>query len=155
MTTGTVSGIFIAPAAAAPAIAVTRAQLFPGRGIGGDRYFTGEGSFSRWPGTGRAVSLIAAESIDAIVSELGIDLSAGRHRRNLVTLGITLDDLIGRRFRIGGALLRGERLCLPCQHLERLTEPGVFAALKHRGGLRADVLEAGVVNVGDAIELVP
>jgi len=154
MTNGALSGIFIAPAAGAAAVAVSRAQIIPGRGIEGDRYFAGAGSFSRWPGTGRAISLIAEESIDAVLAELGIDLSAGRHRRNLVTRGVALAELIGHRFRIGGVLLRGERLCLPCQHLERLTEPGVFAALKYRGGLRADVLEAGTIEVGDAIAAV-
>jgi MOSC domain-containing protein YiiM len=149
------ASIFIAPTAAGPIVSLSSARLIPGRGIEGDRYFAGAGSFSRWPGTGRAISLIAAEAIDAILSERGIDLSAGRHRRNLVTRGVALADLIGRRFRIGGVLLRGERLCLPCQHLERLTEPGVFQAMNYRGGLRADVLEGGTIDVGDAVEPLP
>lgn len=152
MTAGILNGIFIAPTPAGAIVPLSIARLVPGRGIEGDRYFAGAGSFSRWPGTGRAISLMAAESVDAILSEHGIDLSAGRHRRNLVTHGVALADLIGHPFRIGSVLLRGERLCLPCQHLERLTQPGVFAALKYRGGLRADVLQAGVIQVGDAIE---
>jgi MOSC domain-containing protein YiiM len=154
-TTGALCEIFIAPAAGTPPVAIPRAQLAPGHGIEGDRYFSGAGSFSRWPGAGRAVSLIAQESIDAIRSEQGIDLSAGRHRRNLVTRGVALDQLIGRRFRIGSVLLRGERLCLPCRHLERLTEAGVYIAMKYRGGLRADVLEAGAMCLGDSVEILP
>lgn len=87
-------------------------------------------------------------------SEHGIDLSNGRSRRNIVTSGLKLEELQGRKFRIGTAVFRGERPCAPCQFLEGLTEPGVFEALKNRGGWRADILTEGVIHVGDAIEIV-
>jgi MOSC domain-containing protein YiiM len=153
--TGIVRAIFIAPAAAAPPVAVGSAAIAPGRGLEGDRYFFGAGSFSRWPGEGRAVTLIEEEVIDAVRREHGIDLSDGRSRRNVVTGGIVLSELMGRKFRVGTALLRGARIAAPCRHLERLTAPGVYEALRARGGLRADVVEGGMVRVGDAVVPIP
>lgn len=134
-------------------IATTR--LVPGRGLEGDRYFDGQGSFSRWPGGGRAVSLIAAEAIDAIAREHGIDLSNGRSRRNLTTRGVNLDALVGQRFLIGTAILFGSRLCAPCRYLERLIAPGLYEAIKGRGGLRAEVLEDGLISEGDLLIILP
>jgi MOSC domain-containing protein YiiM len=148
---GHLESIFLAPAAKAPLIGVPEVHAVADRGLEGDRYFHTSGSFSRWPGEGRAVTLIEAEAIEAVGREAGIDLTAGRSRRNLLTRGVRLADLNGRRFRIGQALFRGTRVCEPCAFLERLTEPGAFAALKGRGGLRADVLEGGIIRAGDAI----
>jgi MOSC domain-containing protein YiiM len=154
VTTGVVREIFIAAAAEGAPVSVGQARIVPERGLEGDRYYFGEGSFSRWPGEGRAVTLIEAEVIDAVRREHGIDLSAGRSRRNVVTEGIVLSELIGKKFRLGTALLRGARAAAPCAHLERLTEPGVNEALKSRGGLRADVVEGGIVRVGDVVAVV-
>lgn len=155
MIVGTLHAIYIAPAAGAPTAAVDAAIVHPGRGIEGDRYFAGAGSFSRWPGEGRAISMIEQEVIDALRDEHGFDLSAGRHRRNLVTRGVRLGDLNGRTFCIGTAVFRGARECAPCRYLERRVAPGLYDALRGgRGGLRVDVLEAGAFHVGDAIELV-
>lgn len=155
MTLGTLIAIHIAPAAGAPMAAVDTAVVHPGRGIEGDRYFAGVGSFSRWPGEGRAVSMIEQEVIEALWQEHGFDLSAGRHRRNLVTRGVRLAELNGRTFRVGAALFRGARECAPCRYLERRVAPGLYDALRGgRGGLRVDVLEAGAFHVGDAIEVV-
>jgi MOSC domain-containing protein YiiM len=150
---GHLESIFIAPAAKAPLVGVPEVRAVVGRGLEGDRYFLGQGSFSRWPGDGRPITLIEAEAIDTVLQETGIDLSAGRSRRNLVTRDVRLADLNGRRFRIGEALLRGTRLCAPCAFLERLTEPGVFAALKGRGGLRAEILEGGTIRAGDTVRM--
>ena len=155
VTAGTVEGIFIAAAARQPLVSVREVHAVEGRGLVGDRYHAAVGSFSRWPGEGRAVTLVEAEVIEAVLRERDIDLSGGRTRRNLVTRGVRLADLLGKRFRIGTALFRGTRLAAPCPHLERLTVPGVFDGLKGRGGLRADVLGSGVIRVGDAIEPQP
>jgi MOSC domain-containing protein YiiM len=146
-----VRAIYLAPAAGAPPAAVAEALAVPGRGLEGDRYFLGVGSFSRWPGEGRALTLIEEEAIDAIGREHGIDLAAGRSRRNIVTLGVVLSDLVGARFRVGAALLRGVREAAPCAYLERRTSPGLMEAMKGRGGLRADVLEGGVLRAGDRV----
>jgi MOSC domain-containing protein YiiM len=146
-------GIWISRTARTPLVSVADVHAVPGRGPEGDRYFLGQGSFSRWPGTGRAVSLIAEETLVAVSAECGIDLRGGRSRRNLVTSGIVLTELQERTFRIGTAILRGVRPCAPCQYLERITESGVFDALKGRGGLRAEVIEEGILHIGDAIAL--
>ncbi len=151
MTPGRVFSIYVAAARGAPPVMADRAVAVSGRGLEGDRYAAGEGSFSRWPDAGRAVSLIEQETVDDVLAEHGLDLAAGLHRRNIVTAGIRLADLNGRRFRIGDALFRGARLCAPCKYLERLVGPGTFHALRGRGGLRADVWESGMVAVGDAI----
>jgi MOSC domain-containing protein YiiM len=152
--TGMLRGIWVSATARTPLVSVEAVRAIPGRGLEGDRYSLGQGSFSRWPGTGRAVSLIAEETLQSIHAEHGIDLSEGRSRRNLVTSGIDLADLQDRLFRIGTAVFRGVRPCSPCQYLERITQAGVFDALKNRGGFRADVIEEGVLRVGDSIELI-
>ena len=146
-------GIHLAPDAGRPTVSVSSVLAVADRGLQGDRYFNGAGSFSRWPGSGRGISLIEQETIEAVSAEYGIDLSAGRSRRNLVTTGIRLEELNGRKFRIGGALFRGARVCAPCKYLERLVGAGTFESLKGRGGLRADVLETGIIRVGDPILL--
>lgn len=151
---GHVETIFIAPVARIALLPVPAVLAIAGRGLEGDRYCLGVGSFSRWPDSGRAVSLIAAEAIEQILSETGIDLSGGRSRRNVVTRGVDLAALNGRKFRVGGALLRGSRRCAPCGYLERLIGLGTFAALKGRGGLRADIMEGGLIRAGDAVEVV-
>ncbi|HTU88805.1 MAG TPA: MOSC domain-containing protein [Gemmataceae bacterium] len=155
MTTGILRGIWISPTARDPLVCVAEVRAVPCRGLEGDRYFFACGSFSRWPGKGREVSLIAEEALEAVRAERGIDLREGRSRRNLVTSGIDLAHLQERTFRIGTAVFRGVRPCAPCEYLERLTEAGVFEALKGRGGLRADVIEEGILHVGDAIEVLP
>lgn len=153
MTTGILRGIWVSPTARKPLSSIVEVRAVPGRGLEGDRYFLGRGSYSRWPGAGRAVSLIAEETVEAVRAEHGIELGEGRSRRNLVTFGIDLTQLQNHTFRIGTAVFRGVRPCAPCQYLERLTQAGVFDALKNRGGFRADVIEEGVLRVGDAIEL--
>src|SRR4051812_39231619 len=132
---GYVHAIFIAEAAKQPLRSISEARVLADRGLDGDRYAAGVGAFSRWPGSGRAVTFIAKEAIDAVREETGIDLFAGESRRNIVTVDVDLSELNGQRFRIGTAVLRGARLCAPCAYLERLTVPGMFDALKGRGGL--------------------
>jgi len=150
---GFVQALYLAPRARQPLEAVVSVQAVPGKGLEGDRYFLGRGALSRWPGPGRALSLIEWEVVEAVHREQGIDLGEGRARRNVVTVGVSLAALQGRRFRVGAVLLRGVGPCSPCRYLERLTGPGVFEALKGRGGLRAEVLEEGVLRVGDPIEV--
>jgi MOSC domain-containing protein YiiM len=147
-----VEHIFVAPAARVDPVRVESAVAVAGRGLEGDRYYLGIGAFSRWPGEGRQVTLIEAEAVDAVRADAGVDLSDGRHRRNLVTRGVRLADLLGRRFRIGdGVLLRGQRLCAPCRYLDRLVGADVYRAMRGRGGLRAEIVTGGVIHVGDAI----
>jgi len=130
---------------------VAEVRAIPGKGLEGDRYFRGEGSFSKNPGGGRQVTLVASEMLELLQSEHGIALEAADTRRNLVTKGVLLHDLVGQVFQVGTVRMMGVRLAEPCSHLERLTRPGVMKGLVHRAGLRADILDEGVLRVGDAI----
>jgi MOSC domain-containing protein YiiM len=130
---------------------VAEVRAIPGKGLEGDRYFRGEGSFSRNPGGGRQVTLVASEMLELLQSEHGIALPASETRRNLVTKGVSLNELVDRVFQVGSVRMKGVRLAEPCSHLERLTQPGVLKGLVHRAGLRADILDEGVLRVGDEI----
>ncbi len=128
------------------------AQVEVGRGLVGDRYALDTGTFSKKVATGRHVTLIEQEAIDAINQEGDVTLTPAETRRNLVTRGVPLNHLVGQTFRVGTVLLRGMRLCEPCAHLEKVVRPGLVKAAAHRGGLRADVVSGGAVAVGDAVE---
>lgn len=132
-------------------IAVGSVQAVAGQGLQGDRYFSGSGTFSGDPGSGRDVTLIEHEAIEALKRDYGLELDAGLTRRNLITRGVALNHFVERRFRVGEAVLRGTRLCDPCAHLERLSRPGTLRGLIHRGGLRAEIVTGGVIRAGDPI----
>ena len=149
---GRLVSIFLAPAAGAPVERVGDADALEGQGLAGDRYAAGQGSFSRWPGKGRDVTLIDAAALAEAQAEFGVALSNGEHRRNLVVEGVPLDDLRGVAFAIGGARFEGVRTCAPCKYLVRVTgQDQIFDALVRRGGLRAAVTASGTVRVGDAV----
>jgi hypothetical protein len=124
---------------------VPSAEAIEGRGLRGDRYQRGAGTFSNPGGRGYDLTLVE-------LSAKGVELAPAEARRNIVVRGIALDDLIGRRFRVGEVECFGQRRCEPCAHLERLTRSGVLRGLVHRGGLRADVLSSGGIRVGDRVE---
>ena len=151
--TGTVTALHTAPAAEAPMEAHDVVDAVAGRGLRGDRYFHGEGTFSDVPRGGLEITFTEAEAIEAIRREADIDLGFDEHRRNVTTRDAALNHLVGRRFRVGDAVCEGIRLCEPCNHLRKLTVEGIEDALVHRGGLRAEVVESGQILVGD--ELTP
>jgi hypothetical protein len=146
-TVGTVAAILITAEAEAPLARVEEAEALAGRGLGGDRYAAGRGTFGG-PGSGYQLTLAEAEVLDEI------ELPWEEARRNVVTRGISLNGLVGRGFRIGSVECVGRRLAEPCAHLERLAGPGLLRPLVHRGGLRADIVESGVIRLGDEIEAV-
>lgn len=150
---GRIEAIFVAPHAGAPMHPLDPARAIAGRGLEGDRYAAGQGTFSVAGGRGNEITLIAGEMLDALALPDGEALSGAEARRNLVTRGVDLNALVGRRFRIGELELIGRRRCEPCAHLQRLTRPGVLRALVHRGGFRADLLSTGTLRIGDAIAL--
>jgi MOSC domain-containing protein YiiM len=150
---GRVEAIFVAPEAGAPMRRLDAVRAIPGRGLEGDRYAEGRGTFSVTGGRGNELTLVAGEVLDALALPDGRPLSGAEARRNVVTRGLDLNALVGRRFRIGELEAIGRRRCEPCAHLQRLTRPGVLRALVGRGGLRADLLNSGTLRVGDAITL--
>lgn len=148
---GRVAAIWTRATANGAPVAHDRVQAVAGAGLEGDRYRSGVGTFSDLPGTGRHLTLIEAEALAALEREHGIRLDAATSGRNLVTEGVDLNALVGRRFRVGPVECVGMRLCEPCDHLAARTEPGVLRGLVHRGGLRADILAGGEIAVGDAV----
>ncbi len=152
MSQGCVEAIHITDVAEAAMRGVAEVKAIAGVGLEGDRYATRTGTFSAKPKPSRQITLIEAEAIEALTVELGLVLSPGETRRNVITRGVALNHLVGRDFTVGGARLRGHELCEPCGDLARMTgKPSILAGLVHRGGLRAEILEGGVIRVGDEI----
>jgi MOSC domain-containing protein YiiM len=148
---GEVLSIHVAPKAGARMESLSRVEAIAGLGLVGDRYFTGNGYWSKNSGVSREVTLIEIEAVAAMAHERGIEIAPHAARRNLVTRGVPLNHLVGHEFQVGAVWLRGTRLCEPCQYLEGLTVKGVLSGLIHRGGLRADIVTGGIIHVGDFI----
>ncbi len=146
---GSVEGIWIAPSAGEAAVAVDSARALAGRGLEGDRHVAGTGTFpSGLPGS--ALTLVEAEVCESLIPSLEPD----EHRRNVITRGVALNRLVGHEFTVGNVRCRGARLCEPCTVLQRYAGRPVLRELVHRGGLRADILEDGVIHVGDVVRAV-
>lgn len=144
---GVVESIYLAQKKRQLPHAVERARAVAGRGLEGDRYHDGTGSFSHWRGR-RDLTLIEAEAFEG----LEVELDPAEARRNVVVRGCDLESLVGRRFRVGEVECEGVELNPPCRHLEKLTQPGVMRALAHRGGIRAAIDSDGEIAVGDVVE---
>jgi MOSC domain-containing protein YiiM len=152
MAKGFLVSIYITSSAGQPMMEVSQAQAIPGRGLDDDRYALGLGLYSATPGTGRQLTLIEQEAIQALNEEEGLAFTAAQSRRNLVTQGVPLNHLVGKDFQVGAVTLHGIRLCEPCDYLAGMTRPEVLPGLVHRGGLRADILTPGLIRPGDDIE---
>ncbi len=148
---GVVEQIAIAPVPHQLPEPVKRIEVLPGQGPVGDRKFVRE-PIER---NGKDLTLIEAEALEALASETGIDLTHEESRRNVLTRGVRLNDLVGKRFRVGEVECIGVMLNEPCTHLESLTRPGVLRGLVHRGGLRANVLRGGTIALGDRVAELP
>ncbi|MFD9572449.1 MOSC domain-containing protein [Streptomyces sp. NPDC059982] len=159
--TGLVTSLHLAAHPGEPTFPTPRARAVAGRGLLGDRnYWAGEGPRPRHRGTGRAsgvcdITLIEAETLDALALEYGITLTPAECRRNLVCRDIRLNPLVDHEFRIGRVTLRGLKLSEPCARLEQLVRPGLIRGLLHRGGLRAEVVHGGTISIGDRIHPPP
>jgi MOSC domain-containing protein YiiM len=144
---GHVTAIYIAATESEMPEPVERVQAHAGKGLVGNRYYFDDGAPA-----GNALTLIAAEQIEAFTSETGIPLTAAESRRNVLTRGIDLNALVGRRFRVGQVECVGVELCEPCDHLQEMTRPGVLRGMVHRAGLNADILTDGEIAVGDPVQ---
>jgi len=123
---------------------VESVSAIAGQGLEGDRYFRPRGARP-----GQALTLVEAE----VLADVG--LTGPESRRQVVVSGIRLNDLVGKRFSVGGVECVGVELCEPCLHLQSLTRPGIIDELVHRAGLNADVLTDGTIAVGDAVDVAP
>lgn len=126
-------------------------RAIPGVGLEGDRYATGRGYWCFERRYVSEVTFVASETIARVASALGAPFGGDESRRNVLTEGIDLRGLIGVRFRVGPVTFEGERSCDPCAYLDRLLEKPVRGLLGEDGGLRARVVDAGTIRIGDAI----
>lgn len=155
---GSLLHIHVAPSASYEMEELGVAECVAGRGILGDRYYLGLGTYSPKPDV-REVTLIEQEALDALarndppLQNGPIKLEPRDHRRNLTVRGVPLNHLVGRRFRVGEVILRGGRLNFPCKYLEELLGMPVFLPLYNRSGLNCGIERGGVIRPGDDIEL--
>ncbi len=145
MWAGSVVSIHLAPATGAPTYPVPEVKAVAGAGLEGDRHYRPVGEQEPQD----ELTLIQGEALDALASDHGIALEPGEHRRQVVTVGVPLNDLVGQEFQVGAVRLRGIKLNEPCKYLEDLTgRPGLIKGLVHRGGIRAQILTGGTIEVG-------
>jgi hypothetical protein len=143
---GKVIGIFITPQKGGEMQAVQEVEAILGQGLKGDRYTTGEGSYNRDKIGKRQVTLI-----NGIFFE-GSRFTPADSRRNIVTTGVELMRLIGKKFEIGGALFGGLKYAHPCKRPSQLSGKEGFEEEFHdRGGLVAEILRGGIIRTGDPI----
>lgn len=149
--------IHIADAASEEMKELPAAELIEGKGIKGDRYFAGTGHYSHIADI-RDVTIIEKEVLDALeqnqppLQEKSIILKPHEHRRNLTTEGVPLNYLVGKRFRIGDAILEGGRLNFPCKYLEGLLKRPLVLPLYNRSGLNCRVIKSGTIRQNDSVE---
>ena len=144
---GTVTAIYICPVAGGTMCQVTNIEAIAGQGLKGDRYATGEGSFNEGKQSVRQVTLMNS----IFFEKSGFEFKDSR--RNLFVEGVELMWLIGRGFQIGTAHFRGVKYCDPCNRPSKLSgkEKSFKETFFDRGGLIAEIIEGGVIKVGDLI----
>ncbi|GCE05043.1 MOSC domain-containing protein [Dictyobacter aurantiacus] len=150
---GSVISLQIASGEGQPLTHTDQAHAVPGRGIEGDRYYLGTGHFSKMGKASYEITLIESEALEALKRDYGCELTPLTARRNIVTVGVPLNHLVWKAFKVGEVTLLGRRLCEPCFHLVQLTKPDALSGLLHRGGLRAQILTEGIIRPGDPIQV--
>jgi uncharacterized damage-inducible protein DinB len=150
---GSVEGIHISAEKGGEMVAVDAVRAIAGEGLEGDRYQLAAGTFSKGEGRRRQATLIEAEAIEAAARDFGVALAAGESRRNITTRGVALGGLVGKEFAVGAVRMRGVKPSEPCGYLEKLTGKPLRRALKHRAGLKAEILDDGTIRVGDPVRV--
>lgn len=136
----TVEAIHLGAPRVAELWTVDEVRAVAGSGLEGDRHFHEEGA-----PPGQALTLVEAEVVE------DARLAPGATRRQLTVRGVRLNDLVGKRFRVGEVECVGVELCEPCSHLEAMTRPGIIKELVHRAGLNADIVVGGTIRLGDPV----
>ena len=142
--------IFICRSAGDNMNAVQKVQIVTGKGIIGDRYYFNEGTFSGLPKGNpkrRDVTFISSEEIDKFNDALNVNIAYDQFRRNIVTVGIDLNKLVGKKFKIGNCCFYGVELCNPCGHLAKSAHQSILYTMRERSGLRAAALSDGILAV--------
>jgi len=127
---------------------VNSINVIANQGIIGDRHF------KEFNDPFNQLSLIESENIDYYNFKYGLDIPYIDFRRNIITKGIKLNDLVGKKFEIGKVKLEGIDLCRPCRHLsEVLNQDNIIKEFLRRGGLRCQILTTSNIEVGDKIKV--
>lgn len=140
--------IFIAPDKGAEVKPVNAIQVIAECGLDGDRYAKARSRKN----PGQQATFIEAEQIERFVAETGLPMAPHEPRRNIVTRGVDLNALVGKRFFIGECEFEGVELCEPCAVWAKNTYKEVVRFFVHRGGLNAKIVRGGVLSVGSSIE---
>jgi MOSC domain-containing protein YiiM len=148
MQEGLVAQIFVGPEAGAAMKPVEEVAAVTGKGLEGDRYFEAE---DEGHDPSLEVTLFSAEGLEAGRESSGLDISPEDMRRNLMTEGVSLSSLIGRRFAVGEVQLEGLEENPPCSHLQQLAGKPLLKPMIDNGGIRARILVSGTIRVGDEI----
>lgn len=149
--------IHIAPSASYEMEELQEAELIAGRGIVGDRYYLGTGTYSPKPDV-REVTLFDIDVLDALerndppLQSAPIKLTPADHRRNLTVQGVPLNHLVGKEFRVGDVILKGGRLNFPCKYMEELLGMPLYLPLYNRSGLNCSIVQGGIIKPGVKIE---
>ena len=136
---------------------LVNAELIAGKGIVGDRYFNGTGKYSEIPDI-RDITIIEKEVLDALeqnqppIQEKSIILKPHEHRRNLTSIGVPLNYLVGKKIKIGEVILEGGRLNFPCKYLADLLKKPLVLPLYNRSGLNCKIIKGGIIKQNDIIE---
>lgn len=150
---GELEAIYISPKKGEEMQALHQVRAVPGKGLEGDRYYLRAEARPNDHSPEDEVTLIEVETYDALQRDYSLSLDPGTSRRNLVTRGTPLNHLVGREFEVGEITLLGLELCEPCTHLANLSgRREILPALVHRGGLRAQILTEGTIQIGDEIQ---
>ncbi len=123
-------------------------EVVKDKGIVGDRHF------QEFNDPYNQLSLIESENIDYYNNKYKLNIPYIDFRRNIVTKGIELNDLIGKKIQIGDVLIEGIDLCRPCKHLcEKLNKDNIIKEFLRRGGLRCRILSSSNININDEIKV--
>jgi MOSC domain-containing protein YiiM len=155
MKLGIVLSIQIAPNGTDSLRNLEQINAIEGMGLEGDRYYNRTGTYSNKHDESREATFIESEALEALAKDYNVELKGTESRRNISTRGVALNHLVGKEFKVGEAVFRGIRLCEPCTHLEEVSGKPARKGLIHRGGLRAQIVKSGMIQVGDEIESLP
>jgi MOSC domain-containing protein YiiM len=119
-----------------------------------------EGANTHWhlPEVGRQLTIFDVGALQRLQESSGLNLTPELTRRNVLVEGLDLNGLVGQELVVGmgGARVFVHRLTVPCQNLERRANlPGLEEALWNDGGISCEIVQSGMIRVGDVIELVP
>ena len=146
---GIVERIYVVPQGGEDMQRVSQVEALANCGLQGDRYCKRTGY---WTDVDECqVTLIESENLEEIEKTGGVRVGNGEHRRNLITRGIQLDNLSGKRFQVGQAVLEYDRPRPPCSYIQSITEPGMTRALVGRSGICARVVQSGLIRDEDTI----